>query len=83
MVQMCLVVYVLVFNGGLKTRQKICFYGQKCLVFEWPIYHLIAPFVNWTQRCLISQMLGVQVLGIQMVTVVTTKKTSIVSMGQS
>ena len=51
-------------NGGLKTGMKNPVYGPKCLVFEW--YAKSHDSTIWILDTYVS---GIQVFGIQMVTV--------------
>ena len=55
---------------GQKTEQKYMFYRFKKIWFlnGLPI-HMIRPFKNRAKKCLKSQMFGLQVSSIQMVTV--------------
>ena len=69
MVQKCGCQMVWFSNGGLKTGQKCLFYGQKCPVFNGLPNHKIRPFENQTKKCPESHMFGLEVFGIQMVTV--------------
>ena len=59
-------------NGGLKNWLKKLFYGPKCPVFEWSAKS--SDFTIWIQdtyTVMYSDKSGNKVLGIQMVTVIT------------